>query len=156
VIVSKSKLAARLNVRRAAVSAWIKRGHLTPPALREDGRIDYEVAVAQLADRLDVAKSRPRPPGGGYGQRIARARGDLLEVELDRQELHRQHRAGQLMPASDFERIIHRSATLAVESIGAALSDWAAMIRGAPSAEKALEMIEQRLAGIQEWVTGRE
>jgi hypothetical protein len=56
-IVSKSEFARRLDVDPAAVSAWISRKKLTAPALRDDGTIDVELAVEQLRERLEHARS---------------------------------------------------------------------------------------------------
>lgn len=56
-VISKSELAERCAVEPATVSAWIRRGHLTPPALMADRRIDVEAAVDQLRGRLDPARS---------------------------------------------------------------------------------------------------
>jgi hypothetical protein len=57
--VSKAAYAARAGVSPSAVSRWISRGNLTPPALREDGTINPELADAQLAQTV-APRSRDR------------------------------------------------------------------------------------------------
>jgi len=54
---TSSGFARRLNVEPAAVSLWISRQKLTAPALREDGTIDVKLAVEQLRERLEHARS---------------------------------------------------------------------------------------------------
>jgi hypothetical protein len=63
-IVTKAELARARHVSAAAVSAWLRRGKLTAPALLPDGRIDYDVAIDQLRERLDPARSRTEVPDG--------------------------------------------------------------------------------------------
>ena len=47
-VVTKSEFARRVGDDPAAVSMWIKRGHLSGRALTADGMIDVDIAVAQL------------------------------------------------------------------------------------------------------------
>jgi hypothetical protein len=116
---------------------------------------------------MDFVKSRGKSPGGlvahapvnglatgpGYGERSAQARGDLLEIELDRKELRRLVEAGVLMLAADFERNSHRSAALVVQSVESDLTDWVTTICGAATEQEALAAIEGRLANIKKWVS---
>ena len=59
-IVSKRDLAARLGVKPSAISNYIARGKLTPPALRSDGSLDVALAIKQLRGRLDLARQAGR------------------------------------------------------------------------------------------------
>jgi hypothetical protein len=112
-VITKSEFARRAGVEAAAVSAWISRGQLTPPALLEDGRIDVQLAGAQLRERLDPARTtldfeRLLDPDadpsarGGPAALIERAReqrieeNDLRLRRLKREELER---ARSLVPA---------------------------------------------------------
>ena len=110
-VLTKSEFARRGGVDPAAVSMWINREHLTPPALTEDGKIDVELAVGQLRERLDLARHtvdldrflEPEPPPqSAAAMLIERARqqkveeNDLRLRRLRREELER---AGELVRA---------------------------------------------------------
>jgi hypothetical protein len=56
-ILSKSAFAVRRSVSPAAVTNWIVRQWLTPPALRPDGRVNVALAEKQLA----APRCRPGP-----------------------------------------------------------------------------------------------
>lgn len=62
-ILTKSEYARLHGVKSHTVSMWIARGHLTPPALREDGMIDVELADMQLRERLHALKSTGKGSG---------------------------------------------------------------------------------------------
>lgn len=67
-IVTKTQFARLLGVNPAAVSNYIRRGRLTAPALRADGRVDVAAARAQLGRTLDpVLSAIHRQPGIGHG-----------------------------------------------------------------------------------------
>jgi hypothetical protein len=53
-VITKAEFARRGGVDSAAVSMWQSRGHLSPPAVLPDGRIDVDLAVVQLRERLDL------------------------------------------------------------------------------------------------------
>lgn len=59
-ILSKSAYARVTGVNPAAVSNWIRRGQLTSPALRTDGKINRELADQQLGHRLAPVMSAAR------------------------------------------------------------------------------------------------
>jgi hypothetical protein len=179
-IVTKGEFAELLGVERPTVSTWIARGQLTAPALLADGRINFDLGKQQLAARIDLAKSRGRAPGGlfanvdkptpasgvepigddptanaalkGYGARIAKARGDLLQLELDRRELHRLLEDGHLIRVADRDREVLRKLSLLIVSIdGGLLPEWVVAIRGATTPEQALAAIEERIDRLWEW-----
>jgi hypothetical protein len=60
-VLTKTEFARRGGVEPAAESMWIARQHLTPPALLDDGRIDVDLAVEQLRDRLDHGRAAVNP-----------------------------------------------------------------------------------------------
>ena len=113
-VLTKSEFARRGGVDPAAVSMWISRGHITSPALLEDGGIVVELAVAQLRERLDHARhtvdlsrflvpdEAELPPQSAAAMLIERARqqkieeNDLRLRRLRREELER---AGELVRA---------------------------------------------------------
>jgi hypothetical protein len=66
-ILTKSQFAALLAVNPAAVSNWIRRQRLTPPAVRADGKIDVDLARAQLGRTLDAGQRAIRQPGADHG-----------------------------------------------------------------------------------------
>lgn len=57
-ILSKSAYARRCGRTPASVSQWIKRGQLTPPAVRRDGKINVALADQQLAMTVDLSRGR--------------------------------------------------------------------------------------------------
>jgi hypothetical protein len=180
-IVTKGEFAAMLGVERSTVSTWIARGQLTAPALLPDGRIDVVLGKAMLADRIDLAKSRGRAPTGlfanvdkpapltevdrdddaaapagdriitGYGERIARARGDLLQLELDRKKLARQVGAGLLIRAVDFTKTVATDLSMVIATVDGQLPEWVTIIRGAATHDEAKLAIEKQLDRLREW-----
>lgn len=56
ILMRKIDFAKRCGVTPAAVSQWISRGKLGPPALRRDGTIDVALADQQLGLRLEIAR----------------------------------------------------------------------------------------------------
>ncbi|HVH77165.1 MAG TPA: hypothetical protein VM755_19795 [Stellaceae bacterium] len=59
-IISKSEYAERRGVGESAVSNWIARGQLTPPALQADGSIDADLADEQRSRRRIKPRRLPR------------------------------------------------------------------------------------------------
>jgi hypothetical protein len=53
---TKSEYARRLGVQPAAVSNWVTRGRLSPPAIRPDGRINPVLADRQLGTRRGAGR----------------------------------------------------------------------------------------------------
>ena len=53
---TKSEYARRLWVQPAAVSNWVTRGKLSPPAIRPDGRINPVLADRQLGTRRGAGR----------------------------------------------------------------------------------------------------
>jgi hypothetical protein len=64
-ILTKAAFARRRGVRANTVSMWIKRGRLTAPALRRDGKINVALADQQLAMTLDVMSAGRGGRAGG-------------------------------------------------------------------------------------------
>lgn len=58
-LLTKAEFAAAMSVSAAAVSNWIKRGVLTAPALRPDGRINLEAGRRQVSERIEPSKLEP-------------------------------------------------------------------------------------------------
>ena len=107
-VITKSELARRCNVKQAAVTAWLARKKITAPALLADGRIDYDLALGQLRERLDPRRSTTafdkspredaRPPTGAAAL-IERAREQRIEendVRLRRLRREELEQAGTL------------------------------------------------------------
>jgi len=95
-IIAKIDYAKRRGVTASAVTNWIKRGKLTPPALTEDGRILVAVADRQLGINLDVAKAegaralnavRRRRAAKGDGALTLREQILTIDLELRRRKL---------------------------------------------------------------------
>ena len=92
-ILTKAKFAERRGVAKSCVSNWIQRGHLTPPALRADGRINVELADQQLGVMVDLVRSlgqtqRPRP--AGFAQKLTAPMPPTENVRQQLRELERQ------------------------------------------------------------------
>jgi hypothetical protein len=85
-IKTKTEFAAALGVKQAAISNWIRRQKLTAPALTADGRINVELALAQLGRTIDpVAQASHRaltapPTGEGDWSPSAQASAVLLRA----------------------------------------------------------------------------
>ena len=84
-ILTKTQFAGVLGVNPAAVSNWIRRQRLTPPAVRADGRIDADAARAQLGRTLDPVQRAIRQPsaaptGGADWSRDGQASTQLLRA----------------------------------------------------------------------------
>lgn len=56
-IVTKKIFAEQQGVAENTISTWIKRGHLSAPALTADGRINTHEAERQLHQRIDLTRS---------------------------------------------------------------------------------------------------
>jgi hypothetical protein len=177
-IVTKGEFAARLGVARPTVSSWIRRHQLTAPAVFSDGRIDLVAGKQQLADRIDLAKSRGRAPTGlfanidkpapptdversattapghkrinDYAERSAQSRGDLLQLALDRKNLMKRVAQGQLVRAADFDRGLMAELTLLVATVDGQLGEWVVTIRGAASHDEARLALEALLDSLKE------
>jgi hypothetical protein len=173
-VVTKGEFAAMLGVALSTVSTWIARGQLTAPALSSDGRIDVVLGKKQLAERIDLAKSRGRSPAGlfakidkpapapaplpgrlgigriaAYGERITVSRGDLLQLELDRQELLRLFESGRLVKVSDADRALSRDLADLIGAVDGELAEWVRTSRGAASCEEAVRALGERCARLR-------
>jgi hypothetical protein len=88
---TKAAYASRLGVSAAAVSKLISRGKLCPPALRDDGKINPDIADRQLHSALNAtasAAARNRQPRSRVpalvdtdGARAAAARKDAQDAQ---------------------------------------------------------------------------
>jgi hypothetical protein len=56
-VLSKLAFAAHRGVKPSAVTNWITRGRLKPPALLEGGKIDIELADQQLAAKIERTRA---------------------------------------------------------------------------------------------------
>jgi hypothetical protein len=74
---TKTEYAAHAGVNQSAVSNWIKRRHLTPPALRPDGMIDAGIADMQLSRSVDPMMS------AGANRRAMRGAAPMTDGEDD-------------------------------------------------------------------------
>ena len=113
-ILRKSAYAAHHGKSPAAVSAWIRRGQLTAPALRADGCIDVTLADRQLGLTVDPTRSAARQPktllaspaSGGpassdddAARQLMRAKAVIVQVQAMRAWRELQHEKGRYMLA---------------------------------------------------------
>lgn len=140
-IVSKSDLARRIGRSPARVSQFIREGRLTAPALLEDGRIDLEAALVQLAPFLmqdgPLQPKPARPPAAPSPMaeaKLALARAQVAKVEAElaasrgayeRAAMNAVKRAGERVGALLVDLLDLRLATL-VGSIRAAATERSA------------------------------
>jgi len=145
-VVSKSEFARRLDVTHEAVSRWIAIRKLTEPALTADGKVDVELAVAQLRERLEHARSdtdleralrvvdddaaeAAAPPVNATAALIERQRAQRVEEndlrlrKLKRDELER---AGQLVRVDSVTAAYGRS----LGQLLAAADNWISDLAG--------------------------
>jgi hypothetical protein len=140
-VVTKSEFARRLDVDPAAVSLWISRQKLTAPALRDDGMLDVDLAVEQLRQRLEHARSStdlgraassalddvpgddaPAPPSATAAliERQRQQRVEESDLRLRRLRRAELETAGQLV-RSDAITAVHARA---VEELLQAIEQW--------------------------------
>jgi hypothetical protein len=79
---TKSEYARHRQVGPSAVSGWIKRGRLTAPALTAEGRIDVDLADAQLNVTLDPIMSASARSRAGRSAPAAPAPSAEVVVDL--------------------------------------------------------------------------
>jgi hypothetical protein len=114
-ILSKSAYARATGVNPAAVSNWIRRGQLTGPAVRRDGKINRELADQQLAITIQSPAgsaahrlqpiSQPQPassgdgpawtPGGQASLQLLRAKALSASVDAERKRRELNHERGK-------------------------------------------------------------
>jgi hypothetical protein len=132
-VVTKSEYARRHGVTPGAVTAWLARGHLSAEAVTADGRINVEIADAQLRERLDHARHATdvdHPPAGDDAvttpaaaalierQRLQRIEeSDLRLRRLRREELEH---AGTLANVDTMGKVIGRR----LQELWASLERW--------------------------------
>jgi hypothetical protein len=137
-IKAKTEFAALLGVKQAAISNYIRRQKLTAPALTVDGRINVELALAQLGRTVDpVAQASHRaltssapPPGDGVAAgadwspsaqastQLLRARALSASIAAERSGRELMAERGKYMLTAEAEAAWARSLTsflLAVE-----------------------------------------
>jgi hypothetical protein len=132
-ILSKSAYAAARGVKADTVRSWIHRGHLTAPALRDDGRINVKTADAQLRDRLDALKGADLAgPDRSPAPRACPApAGDLLGRLRQQRLAEGEMRLRRLRDEEDLRRgnLVHADAAASAWSAGlqgllGALDTW--------------------------------
>ena len=109
-IFTKSGYARRIGVRPSAISNYIARRQLTPPAVRADGTIDAALADQQLDIRLDTIRraSRPAPAAPAAepidfssGRDLLRARALSASVAAERSRRALEHERGRYALSED-------------------------------------------------------
>lgn len=90
VIETRSAFARRVGRSPARITQWANQGTLSPPALLDDGRIDVDAALAQLAAvlaPLPAASGRPptasRPPSEFAMARLRREQAAARRSEIE-------------------------------------------------------------------------
>lgn len=137
-IVSKSEFARRRGVDPAAVSMWIARGQIWGSALTADGKVDEQVAIEQLRQKLDPARSlTPLDDLGGNGagdsdvphvsaSLIDQQRSQRIEeaaLRLRRLRAEENERAGKYMVTTNVEREWNRLLGQLVDETEAWIAD---------------------------------
>lgn len=116
-LMSKGDFARLYGKKPSAVSNWISKGLLTPPALVGSGnkaKIDHDLAVQQLGSTLDISQqmAQPRPilPGGPVAiaaetapantdqAEYLRIRKDRAALALARERAEEEEAAGRWVP----------------------------------------------------------
>jgi hypothetical protein len=144
-IKTKSEFADLLGVNRAAISNYIKRQKLTAPALTADGRINVELALAQLGRTVDpVAQassmarrgSPPSPtltpadasdwsPSAQASTQLLRARALSASVDAERKRRDLMAERGKYMLAAQAEADWARVLTALLQNVELSLADLA-------------------------------
>jgi hypothetical protein len=140
--VSKSEFARRMGVKPAAVTNWISRRRLTRPALRADGRVDFERGRAQIrgtvdpmlsasahtrVDRLSKSPSAEETSARGRASdQLLQARAISASVDAMGKRREFLHESGRYMLAADVEAAWTRSLTQLIATIEQSFPDLAA------------------------------
>lgn len=142
-ILTKSAYARLRGVQGSAISNWIARGKLAPPAVTPDGRIVVEEADSQLggpASVLEPAAGAPLPDGALSDRaRKNRAAAEIAELELAEKRRRANVQAGRYLLTDQVRADRGRD----LQRFIAALDNWVAMLAG----ELALDT--QRAAGLR-------
>lgn len=98
-VVTKAELARRIGRSPARISQLIAAGRLGPPALLENGSVDLDAALAQLApfleeDRAGAVSAAPKPavPSPMADARLRLALAQAAKAEADLEAARGQHR----------------------------------------------------------------
>jgi len=152
-LLSKSGYAKRCGVGQNAVSNWIKRGKLTPPALRSDGTIDVTLADEQLCARLNVmdagrggraggalfAGSRtPSPPALPAAsvadlashRKLLAARATIADVAAERARRELEHEKGRYCLTKDADEAFAKTLSGFLLDVEQSFQDFAATAAG--------------------------
>jgi hypothetical protein len=141
-IVTKAEFARRMGVKPAAVTNWITRRRLTPPALTADGRVDFAVGRAQIRGtvdavlsasartRVDLQKSPAAPEEASARSRISdqllQAKAISASVDAMRKRREFLHESGRYTLTADVEAAWTRSLTQLIATIEQSFPDLAA------------------------------
>jgi hypothetical protein len=142
-VLTKSAYAERHGITTQAVSNWIRRGKLTPPALRKDGKIDVARADLQLAGALDpvhtIARTgrtptmtaRPDPaappnPDQAASSQLLRARAVLTGIAAERARRELNAERGKYLLADAAQREWGEAVASFLEDVELAFADLAA------------------------------
>jgi hypothetical protein len=144
-IKTKTEFSAMLGVKQAAISNWIWRQKLTAPALTADGRVNVELALAQLGRTIDPvaqASSRARrgsptsptsssadgadwSPSAQASAQLLRARALSASVDAERKRRDLMAERGKYLLAAQAEADWARVLTALLQNVELSLADLA-------------------------------
>jgi hypothetical protein len=144
-IKTKTEFAALLGVNPAAVSNYIRRQKLTAPAVTANGRINVELAMAQLGRTVDpvmqashraLTSSKTPPPGDATAgadwspsaqasAQLLRARAMSAMVDAERKRRDFQAERGKYMLTAQAEADWARVLTAFLQNVELSLADLA-------------------------------
>jgi hypothetical protein len=141
-IKTKTEFAASLGVKQAAISNWIRRQKLTAPALTADGRVNVELALAQLGRTIDpVAQASHRAltatappasdttadwsPSAQASAVLLRARAMTAQISAERLRRDFQAERGKYLLAAQAEADWARVLTALLQGVELSLADLA-------------------------------